>query len=139
MTQPCEIKKYTYIFTYIHTHTHTPLSAQILKWIKSPVGDSALHDELDNQRKKLDEAFARAVEATKEKRKEPPLPLNVFSGNQVTQFVYVYMYVCMYVCMYVFMCVCALPLNVFSGNQVTQFVYVCMYVCMCLCVYVPCH
>lgn len=56
---------------------------QVLKWLKSPIGDSASKNEYGKRLPEVEEARALAVAKTKEKRAEPPLPYNIFHRDEV--------------------------------------------------------
>ena len=54
-----------------------------LQWLSLPVGDKAKTDEYNMKLGEMKGSLERALELTKIKRQEPPLPLNIFEHDHI--------------------------------------------------------
>ena len=59
------------------------LCRECLQWLDTPVGDKALTDEYQLKLGEMRGSLDRALELTKVKRQEPPLPLNIYEHDHL--------------------------------------------------------
>lgn len=59
------------------------LCREYLLWLDMPVGDKAKADEYNMKLGEMKGSLERAIELTKIKRQEPPLPLNIFEHDHI--------------------------------------------------------